>query len=79
MGNRWKMEAVFPSRNLRIFSGDFWPFPVLSFRKQLEITEKKIRKSPSGNIASMKSPKILETGRFLAGFNGVGIWVMFKN
>ena len=39
--NHWKMGAVFPSGNFRIFPGDFRSFAVLSVRKRSEVTGKK--------------------------------------
>ena len=58
-------SSIPSSGNFRIFSGDFWPFPSGNGRK----LSKKIRKFPGRNTTSMKSPEVIGTGRFLAGFS----------
>jgi hypothetical protein len=47
-GNRWNVEAVFPSENFRIFSDDFRPVPAEKRRKLTGIHGKKSNKFPVG-------------------------------
>jgi hypothetical protein len=47
-GNRWNVEAVFPTEIFRIFSDDFRPVPAGKHRKFTGIHRKKSNKFPVG-------------------------------